>query len=222
MDITPVPALPNSTQPAATAALENGAIEADFDTFLSLLTAQLKNQDPLKPVDSTEFVAQLAEFSAVEQQVQSNTSLKNILETLQGGDISSLATWLGSKVSTGDTAVFSGAPITLSLTPPAGADRAVLVIRNEAGVEAARLGLDPKAHSVVWAGENDLGTPPPAGRYHFSLEAATAGKALETTTASPFIEVLEARLVNEQPQLSLSNGETVSIESVTAVRSSGT
>lgn len=220
MDVTPLPAVDSTTpsaQPSAAIA-DRGAIEADFDTFLSLLTAQLKNQDPMKPVDSTEFVAQLAEFSAVEQQVQSNASLADILETLRGGDITALADWLGAQVSTSDATRFSGQPITLSLSPSEGADAAQLVVRNEAGVEAARLNVDPAARSLVWAGENDLGRAPPVGRYRFSLEATANGQPLPTTEANAFVEVLEARLIDGKPQLTLASGDTVSITDVDAVR----
>ena len=77
MNISPVlnPANDNSLlQATSKEAAEALKIEANFDTFLSLLTAQLRNQDPLEPVNSTDFVAQLAQFSAVEQQVQSNNA----------------------------------------------------------------------------------------------------------------------------------------------------
>lgn len=223
MDVTPFPTI-DQTTPTATpsaAIADPAAIGADFDTFLSLLTAQLKNQDPLKPVDSTEFVAQLAEFSAVEQQVQSNASLSEILETLRSGDITALADWLGAQVSTSDATQFSGQPITLSLSPPADADAAQLVIRNTAGVEAARLEVDPKARSLVWAGENDLGRAAPQGRYRFSLESSQNGQALPATEAGAFVDVLEARLVDGAPQLTLSSGDTIAISEVDAVRRAG-
>lgn len=220
MDVTPSPtvdrAAPSSTPSAAIPG--TGAINADFDTFLSLLTAQLKNQDPLKPVDSTEFVAQLAEFSAVEQQVQSNASLGDILETLRGGDITALADWLGTQVSTSEATQFSGQPITLSLTPRPEADAAQLVVRNEAGVEAARLEITSGTRSLVWTGENDLGRAPPTGRYRFTLEESAGGQKLPATEANAFVEVLEARLVDGTPQLTLSSGETVAITDVNAVR----
>ena len=69
-----------SLEPAPTAATDQSAAAAaaDFETFLSLLTTQLRNQDPLKPLDSTEFVAQLASFSAVEQQINTNAKLDAI------------------------------------------------------------------------------------------------------------------------------------------------
>lgn len=223
MDVTPVPTIDTKTPtaPPSGAIADTGTIGADFDTFLSLLTAQLKNQDPLKPVDSTEFVAQLAEFSAVEQQVQSNASLSDILETLRGGDITALADWLGAGVSTSDATHFSGQPITLSLVPSADADRAELVVRNEAGVEAARLSVDPTARTLLWAGENDLGRAPPTDRYRFSLESSSNGQSLPVTKATAFVEVIEARLVDETPHLTLSSGETISITEVDAVRHAG-
>ena len=220
MDVTPLPpiATDTATTTPSAAIADPGAIEADFDTFLSLLTAQLKNQDPLKPVDSTDFVAQLAEFSAVEQQVQANSSLSDILETLKGGDITALADWLGAKVSTADATQFSGQPITLSLSPVSGADSAQLVVRNETGVEAARLNVDPAARSLIWVGENDLGRAPPSGRYRFALESSANGQALPVSEADAFVEVLEARLIDGQPQLTLSSGEAVSITDIDAVR----
>lgn len=220
MDVTPLPPLETNTPttvPSAAIA-DTGAIEADFDTFLSLLTAQLKNQDPLKPVDSTEFVAQLAEFSAVEQQVQSNASLSDILKTLQGGDITALADWLGADVSTAGATQFNGQPITLSLSPAPGADAAQVVVRNEAGIEAARLSVDPAARTLIWNGENDLGRSPPPGQYRFALESTSNGQPLPASEAGAFVEVLEARLIDGQPQLTLSSGATVSISEIEAVR----
>jgi flagellar basal-body rod modification protein FlgD len=53
----------------------------DYDSFLKLLIAQMKNQDPTEPMDSTQYVAQLATFSQVEQTVQSNTKLEQILQS---------------------------------------------------------------------------------------------------------------------------------------------
>ncbi len=56
--------------------------EQDFQTFLKLLTAQMRNQDPLEPLDATQFVAQLASFSSVEQQIETNAKLDIMNEKL--------------------------------------------------------------------------------------------------------------------------------------------
>ena len=66
---SPIKMDPTDTETAA------ADLASDFDTFLQLLTTQLKNQDPSKPFDSTEFVGQLASFSAVEQQIATNSKL---------------------------------------------------------------------------------------------------------------------------------------------------
>ena len=65
-----------------TAASTNGAAKTpDYDAFLTLLVAQLKNQDPTNPTDSGEYLAQLASFSSVEQQIQTNTKLDSIIQS---------------------------------------------------------------------------------------------------------------------------------------------
>lgn len=80
-----------TTQTTSTASAESTAQQTsglattgdEFNNFLELLTAQIRNQDPLEPLDSTQFVEQLATFSTLEQQVQSNTRLDTIASTLE-------------------------------------------------------------------------------------------------------------------------------------------
>lgn len=74
----------------------------DFETFLTLLTAQMRNQDPLKPMDSTAFVAQLASFSTVEQQIETNAKLDNILSAFSSSSTNQLTEWIGKEVSRDD------------------------------------------------------------------------------------------------------------------------
>ena len=89
------------------------ANDAQMNQFLTLLTAQLKNQDPMQPTDPTQFVAQLAQFSTVEQLVQGNTKLDTISQSLSGlalGQYSGLISHTVAATATTTTVPDSGSP----------------------------------------------------------------------------------------------------------------
>lgn len=79
-----------------------GAPNSDYNTFIKLLVAQMKNQDPTKPMDSTEFVSQLASFSSVEQAMQTNTKLETtnakLDDILINGPISQAEGYVGKYI----------------------------------------------------------------------------------------------------------------------------
>lgn len=84
--------LPQGAAPSATPPANATALSSDFETFLKMLTVQMQNQDPLNPIDSTEYAMQLATFSSVEQQVLTN----DLLRQMMGGQGAQLldAAWL--------------------------------------------------------------------------------------------------------------------------------
>ena len=86
-----------TTASAAAGTISSGtkSLASNFETFLSLLTTQLKNQDPLSPVDSNEFTAQLTQMAGVEQQLLTNTLLKSLLGGQQAGGLSDAAAYIG-------------------------------------------------------------------------------------------------------------------------------
>jgi flagellar basal-body rod modification protein FlgD len=95
-----VPALVASTPPKTTPQTETKSKTAvDYESFLKLLVAEMKNQDPTKPMESTDFVAQLATFSQVEQTVQSNSKLDQILQSTALSQAGSL---IGREITTAD------------------------------------------------------------------------------------------------------------------------
>lgn len=91
-----VPPVDNSAPPASTAKSKS---QVDYESFLTLLVAQMKNQDPTKPMDSTDFVAQLATFSQVEQSVQSNAKLDELLQSSAFSQADSL---IGREITSSD------------------------------------------------------------------------------------------------------------------------
>ena len=82
IDYTTTLPVNTNTRANATNGTQNAASksQADYNSFLKLLVAEMKNQDPTKPMDSTQYIAQLAQFSQVEQSVQINTRLDQILQ----------------------------------------------------------------------------------------------------------------------------------------------
>src|SRR5580692_10651622 len=74
-------------------------LSGNFDTFLTLLTTQLKNQDPTSPMDSNEFTQQLVEFSQVEQQIDTNTNLQTLITQGQSQSGAYATGYLGKSVS---------------------------------------------------------------------------------------------------------------------------
>src|ERR1700758_1285072 len=80
--ISSIPTTPTATTGTSTTGTGTDAmsqLSGNFDTFLQLLTSQLKNQDPTSPMDSNQFTQQLVEYSQVEQQINTNTSLKTLI-----------------------------------------------------------------------------------------------------------------------------------------------
>lgn len=201
-----------SDQSAVTAAA------GDFQTFLTLLTTQMRNQDPLKPMESTEFVAQLASFSAVEQQVRSNDRLDSIIEALTGGSAAALAEWIGTDVRAPASADFDGTAVEVGVVPEAGIDAAVLVVRNDFGSVVARRAVDPDATTVTWDGLDEMGSALAHGRYSFSIESYSGENLVGTQAGSVFSSVREVRLVDGAPALILADGSEVTLDQVTAVR----
>ncbi len=203
---------------AAAGTPATGAGASDFDTYLTLLTTQLRNQDPLKPTDSTEFVAQLASFSGVEQQIRTNDRLESILGALGGGASAGLAAWIGKEVRAPAKAAFTGAPLEIATVPNPKADAATLVVRNDFGQVVARRPVDPKAEQVSWDGRTALGDSLPHGDYAFEIEAYEGGALLATQPGQIFAKVTEVRIENGAQMLVLDGGTRVAIEEVTALR----
>ena len=201
-----------------TSTSSKSAISGDFETFLKLLTTQMTNQDPLKPMDSTEFVAQLASFSAVEQQVKSNDKLESILDVLSGGNSAGLAQWIGRDVRAAAKAAYAGQPIEVGVEPAEGADTAVLVVRNDFGTEVARIAVAPGATEVTWDGTTAAGTAAAHGNYGFTLMSYADDNLRGTSAGKVYTEVKEVRLVDGSPVLVVADGSQVPVDEITGLR----
>lgn len=221
LTLAPPAAATDKADQGATPATEaglTGAPAGDFQTFLTLLTVQLRNQDPLKPMESTEFVAQLASFSAVEQQIRANDRLEQIFDLLSGGTADGLAQWIGKEVRAPAKGSFAGVPVDIEVTPLADADRAVLVVRNDFDQVVARRAVEPDAGSIAWDGADETGAELAHGRYGFALESYRGETLLDTQAGRVFGRVTEVRIEAGAPVLVLEGGAQVKVDEVSALR----
>jgi flagellar basal-body rod modification protein FlgD len=179
----------------------------------------MQAQDPLQPIESTEFVAQLAQFSSVEQQVQTNKRLGEMLEALSSGNASALGAWLGREVRAPAPAAFSGAPVTaFTPEPPPDTASARLVVRGPADEVVAEIPFEPGERSVTWDGKTLAGGTAAPGLYRFEARFATGRGDTEVYPAEVFGRVVEARRENGAAVLHLAGGGTVDADAVSAVR----
>ncbi|WP_373005304.1 flagellar hook assembly protein FlgD [Hyphomonas sp.] len=169
---TIAPTTSTTPSPVATAPTEQAQIGEEYNSFLKLLTAQLKNQDPLAPLDSTQFVEQLATFSSLEQDVKSNSSLDIIAAKMSDLYAIAATQWIGQTVSVETSWVpFSSQAVDFTVDIPEEADRAILSVKNSAGEVVWTKTLDPKADSFSWDGSNQATNAiSPVGQYQFGIE----------------------------------------------------
>jgi flagellar basal-body rod modification protein FlgD len=163
---------------SATNSISNSVLGKD--DFLKLLVMQLRFQDPLNPMKGTEFAAQLAQFSSVEQLANINTNLNNNLDAnailTQSINNALSATFIGKQVrATTDVFQFGGTdPVRVGYSLPSNADNAKITIYDSAGNTVRVInntGTSKGDNTVTWDGKNDQGNAVKAGQYKFKVEA---------------------------------------------------
>lgn len=217
MDVNALTPSPTATQQVAQSSADS--ISSDFETFLRMLTAQLENQDPLNPVESTDFAVQLATFSSVEQQVKTNDLLSGLTAQLGVGGIGQYASWVGMEGRAPVAAEFDGAPITVFPKLPADADQATLVVRDATGGEVQRTALSLPSDSYVWNGTDNSGAPVAPGFYSFETEASANGEPISFDTAETYGRITEARLDGNTGMVVFADGTSIPADTVSGLRS---
>lgn len=202
--------IPSAAKPAA--------LTSDFETFLRMLTAQARFQDPLEPIDSTEYAAQLAQFSMVEQQVLTNDTLQALLAHMGLQNPASLAAWVGMEARVVAPVAFDGRPVTIAPEVAPGASAATLVVLTESGSEVQRLRLPLQPGTLEWAGVDDSGRPFPAGIYRFEVESLSNGTVIRTEPVAVYARVTETQLREGAVVLILEGGQAVPAEAATGLR----
>lgn len=210
---------PSRAQPDAAEPSDASALSSDFETFLRMLTVQMENQDPLNPIESSDFAVQLATFSGVEQQVRTNDILGELTAALGGSAMSQFADWIGKDARVAAPAYFDGSPIPVETATITGADTAELVVRDQSGSIVDRRAIPLDGGSVSWNGISELGNPFLDGLYRFSVESRADGELLGETEGEVYLRIAEARLDAEGGvELVFDGGGVASSGDVSALR----
>mgnify|MGYP001791922192 CR=1 FL=1 len=218
MEVTNSQTAQSAARTAAATEQSNAVLSSDFETFLQMLTAQARYQDPLEPIDSSEYAAQLAQFSMVEQQVLSNDLLQALSAQMSAGSIAQIAGWIGMEARTTAPVSFDGSAVTVVPKSEARADEAVLIAYNADGEEVHRQQIPTGAEPVEWSGIDDDGSTFPAGLYSFKVESRLGGQAIGTNAAETYSKITEARRQGSATVFILEGGSAVTAEDVTALR----
>ncbi|MGR3712005.1 MAG: flagellar hook capping FlgD N-terminal domain-containing protein [Shimia sp.] len=195
MDVTSSTTQTSAASTSSTAsASSSSTTSSDYETFLKLLVAQMENQDPLEPADSTEFTAQLAQFSSLEQQVLTNDLLTSVSTQLAAMSSTDMAAWIGLDARVAGQAHFDGAtPVELYPMTNKTADEAYLIVKDSEGTEIDRVKISPDDETVTWDGLDDNGNPVKEGNYIFETLSMTEGKELDTVLAESYTRVSEVQ-----------------------------
>jgi flagellar basal-body rod modification protein FlgD len=169
----------------------------------------------LSPLDSTQFVAQLASFSTVEQLVSANARLDALGESLSGGGLGDYADWIGRTAEiSGLPALYDGAPIAVGAEPRPDAARTEIIVRNASGAEVDRFAIANGASVGVWTAPNAQ-----AGElYGFEAAYEFADGSRATAPASTFAAIDAVRQTSAGVALDLSNGLTSTPAAVIGLR----
>ena len=158
----------------------------DYEAFLKLLTAQLRNQDPLAPMDATQFMTQLAQLSTVEQGVKTNETLTQVLETLKSRGMRMDMAYLGRTVeAVTDTVSLSGGKAEGAYAVAGSPAKVQIEVLDSSGklVHSAQGSLQTGRQVFTWDGKLSNGTTAPDGTYHIRVNAKDkSGNTLNTAT----------------------------------------
>ena len=167
-----------------TSSTKTSGIADNFQTFLTLLTTQLQHQNPLDPLDTNQFTAQLVQFAGVEQQLKSNDQLKALIDIEKSAQATQALAYVGNTVAVdGSTAKFDGSA-TWNLKSDKDAT-ATVTITNSTGQTAYTGSYSLKQGNVsfVWDGKGNDGIKWPEGSYKLTATAKdSSGNAVAIAT----------------------------------------
>ncbi|MDG5496312.1 flagellar hook assembly protein FlgD [Niveispirillum sp. BGYR6] len=193
-------------------------LTADINAFLKLMVAQVRNQDPMQPTDSTQWVAQLAQFSSVEQQVQSNGKLGDVLTELKSTSERIDLSYIGRKVEVeGDKVGLKDGKLAVRYTVPKGAASVGVNIVDADGAVVRSFSSAHTAgtYDLSWDGKTSDGVKLADGTYTVVVAAKDeAGKSVAGTSVTYDATVTRVRRADGETKFDLSTGVSVARDAI--------
>jgi flagellar basal-body rod modification protein FlgD len=207
--------------PASAASATDGTLAGNFQTFLTLLTTQLQNQNPLDPLDTNQFTQQLVQFAGVEQQLKTNDQLTALVALQQTAQTTQALTFVGK------TAMVDGK--TTSLTN--GAANWILGVKADSTVQVSIAGANGQTvfhgsypvkagdgQAFGWDGKGDDGTQWPDGKYTISVTGTdSSGNAVDVSTE--VVGTVNSVDLTQTPPLLSIGGQNYTISQVKGIAS---
>lgn len=190
----------------------------NYDTFLILLTAQLQNQDPLAPMDSTQFTQQLVQYSQVEQSIRQNEQLETLIAQNQAAAAGTALSYLGKDaIIESDTTVLAGGAANWAYNLDATAETVTISVRDASGREVFKAdGQKTEGeHLFTWDGTKTDGTAAEDGVYRIVVTAKDANGEPIDKTINVREPIMGVDFSTGDPQVLTPSG----VRSLTAIRS---
>ena len=217
---TPLPTSSSSgPSAAATSALASSQIAGNFQSFLTLLTTQLQNQNPLSPLDTNQFTQQLVEFAGVQQQLNTNDSLATLVSLQQTAQSTQALGFVGkTALVNGSTATMTNSTATWQLSAPSNSNVNISITSSTGqtvftGNYAMNAGNN---QPFTWNGKGSDGTQLPDGSYKLTATAKdSSGNSVAIKTQVEGV-VSSVDLTQSPPLLSI-GGQTFTVNQIQSI-----
>jgi len=200
----------------ATSAAKSGTKETE-DRFLTLLVAQMKNQDPLNPLDNAQVTSQMAQLSTVQGIEDINSSLEALAASMGANQMAQAANLIGRAVLVpGDSISPAQMEDVMGFELSRPADKVTVDILDSAGGVVRRLDLGPREDGInvlAWDGLASNGSAAPDGQYSFKINALQGGQSVSSTALHLGL-VSSVSQGSQGVQLNLAGNESVSYSDI--------
>jgi flagellar basal-body rod modification protein FlgD len=211
--------LPASSDSSSLNSATGGTLAGNFQTFLTLLTTQLQNQNPLDPLDTNQFTQQLVQFASVEQQLKTNSQLTTLVSLQQTAQSTQALGFVGkTAVVDGSTASLTNASATWDLNVPTNSN-VNISITNSTGQTVFTGNYAVSAGNnlpFTWDGKGNDGSQWPDGSY--KLTATAADSVGNPVTVSTQIQgVVNSVDLTQSPPLLSINGQNYTVSQIKSI-----